>query len=96
MPWRDPSNWVPFVMSAGASSERLNVQRIIEAIIIALVTGGVTMYGAQQMVVAKLENLDENLAKLERRQEQIFQDLYRPRVSPLERDWMRSVPAAPK
>ncbi len=93
MHWSDPSNWLPFVLSAGAAGQKLNVQRIIEAIIIAMVTGGVTMYGAQQMVVAKLDALDRNLAKLEMRQEQIFRDLYRPRVSPIEREWKRLNPA---
>ncbi len=81
----DPSNWLPFFLTAGSS--RLNVQRIIEAVIIAGISGGVTMYGAQKMLVTRLENMDRNIMRLEKRQERMFNDLYRPRVSPLEQRW---------
>ena len=47
-------DFIPFVMATG-SQVHLSIARIIEALIIAAVTGGVVLYGANQVLGTKLE-----------------------------------------
>lgn len=45
---------IPFVLAAG-SHINISVARIAEALIIALITGGVAVYGTTQVMEAKME-----------------------------------------
>ena len=51
-------DFIPFVMMAGQHA-KMSVARILEALIIAIVTGGVVMYGVTQTLDAKQTALKE-------------------------------------
>jgi len=49
---------LPFMLSLqNEGASRVNIQRIVEAVIIAGVTAGLTMYGTQQVIKVQIENL---------------------------------------
>lgn len=62
---------LPFMlMTQDAHAGRFNMQRILEAILIAAATAGITMWGTQQVIETKLDNLtqkvEQNRAQIEK------------------------------
>ena len=94
----DPSSLVPFVATAG-KTPRLSGARIIEAIIIAAITAGGSMYVSQAVLEAKFDAAVESInhkvdsaaeqfngiaRRLERRMDRMEGDFYIPRGSDAE------------
>ena len=78
-----PDWWrlLPFVLSAGGQAPRLSITRIIEALIIAGICSGVTIYATQQVLGVRIQNIERSMDRMEHRIEQIQRDLYVPRGS---------------
>jgi len=89
MPWKDPTNWVPFMLSAGTSAARWNAQRILEALLIAFFTGGVVMYGTQKVLDARMDSFSEDMRELKAQVGEMRRDLYAPKHSKDGFDWHR-------
>ena len=82
MPWRDPSNWMPFMLSASTmTNQRWNMQRIIEALLNPGIAGGVSMYGTQQVLGARMESMSKEISRMEKQLDEIRKDFYRPLLS---------------
>lgn len=94
----DPSSLIPFVASAG-KTPRLSGARIIEAIIIAAITAGGSMYASLAVLEAKFDAAVESInhkvdsaaeqfngiaRRLERRMDRMEGDFYIPRGSDAE------------
>ena len=83
---KDP-NWlniIPFMLTAG-QTQKLSVQRITEAVIIAGITAGVVMYTTQQVIAERLEGVRKDVQRVEQKVnivdtkvERIRDDLYIP------------------
>lgn len=50
---------LPFILATGAEA-KLNIPRVVEAVIIA----GITMYGTQQVMAARLEGFEKAIDKI--------------------------------
>jgi hypothetical protein len=84
---KDPSNWldlIPFMLRAG-QTQKLSMQRIAEAVIIAGITAGVVMYSTQQVIAERLEGVRKDVQRVEQKVnvvdskvERIRSDLYAP------------------
>lgn len=60
MPWGNPEWWigmVPFLITGGDKQPKFSTARLIEAAIIAIVTGGVVLYGTVQVIGAQIESV---------------------------------------
>ena len=67
-------NWLPFFLVARRASDsgslpevRLNTAKLIEALLIAGITGGVVMYGVQMKLDAQMADLRSQIAMLQTR-----------------------------
>lgn len=47
--------WIPFILAAG-NQIHLSIARIVEALIIAAVTGGIVLYGSTKMLETKIDS----------------------------------------
>ena len=71
MPWRQIlshdflSHIAPFVLAAGAKQPQWNIQRILESLIIAAITAGVTMYGVVQSMRVEISQLHTDIQRVE-------------------------------
>lgn len=84
---KDPSNWlnlIPFMLHTG-QTQKLSMQRIAEAVIIAGITAGVVMYSTQQVIAERLEGVRKDVQRVEQKVnvvdtkvERIRDDLYAP------------------
>ena len=83
---KDPSwlHLLPFVLHTG-QSQKLSVQRIAEAVIIAGITAGVVMYAGQQVLTERLsglksevQSMSKRVGDVDRKVEQLRSDLYVP------------------
>lgn len=83
---KDP-NWLgllPFMLHTG-QSQKLSMQRIAEAVIIAGITAGVVMYAGQQVLAERLsgvsmevQGVKQSVKDVDRKVEQLRRDLYVP------------------
>lgn len=80
--WHEPTTWAfPFFLGVQSQGEhKLNVTRIIEALIIAAVAGGVSMYASQAVMTAEMETVKAAVERIENNQKEMRRDLYRPAV----------------
>ena len=83
---KDPSwlHLIPFMLTTG-QSQKLSVQRITEAVIIAAITAGVATYAGQQVLTERLSGLrvevqsvKQSVQEINRKVEQLRNDLYVP------------------
>lgn len=51
----------PFLLQAGQSQQKFNGQRLIEAVLIAVVTAGGTSYASKEMVAREFESIEKRL-----------------------------------
>lgn len=70
--------FIPFVCAAGAQQPHWNIQRIIEAVIIAAIAGGMSTWATQQVLTERINTLQTSVSKVEAQVDQIRRDLYRP------------------
>jgi hypothetical protein len=82
MDLKDPTSWIPFMLTAGGQSTHLNIQRIFEAVLIAAVAGGVATWGTQQVLVYRIGSLEQSVLEVKREVGEIRRDIYRPAVKP--------------
>lgn len=72
------SSWIPFTLQAGQEQPKMNIQRIIEALLIAAITGGVAMYATVQVLDTRLENMQRDVQRLEQSVNRMQDDFYKP------------------
>lgn len=72
--------FVPFLMTAG-TEPKLGLQRILEALIIAAVAGGVSVYASTKVMTEQINSLKETTQELKGAVREIQRDLYVPKVS---------------
>lgn len=88
---KDPTNWlnvIPFMLHTG-QTQKLSLQRIAEAVIIAGITAGMVMYAGQQVIEESLKWLRNDVQRVEQKVnvvdakvERIRDDLYAPVTNP--------------
>lgn len=79
---KELGEWVPFMASAALPpGGKWNGQRIVEALIIAGITGGVATYSTQQVMQEKMATLTKEVREVKAEVYQIRQDFYVPRVA---------------
>jgi len=71
-------NLIPFMLATGQES-KLSPQRILEALMIAALTGAISVYATQQVIAVELEGIKKEMSKLEESVNQIRGDIYVPR-----------------
>jgi len=75
----DPMVWsIPFFLGTASQEHKLNITRVVEALIIAGVAGGVSVYSAQQVTAEKMNSLSSAIERIEANQLQIQRDMYKP------------------
>ena len=75
----DIGHLVPFLLSTGAPQPRWNVQRFLEALIIAAATAGVSMYAVQERLSVEISHLNSSVQELKSEVRRIQSDVYVPR-----------------
>ena len=69
-------SWLyPFVLGVTGGGPKLNAQRIIEALIIAGVVGGITLYGNNAILSTKIEAIQASTDRIEAAQHQAQRDM---------------------
>lgn len=69
--------YIPFItMTMGGKNPHLNFSRIVEAVIIAIVAGGLSAYITVQKIDLKLSYLEQKVDK-------IYSDVYKPSWAPV-------------
>lgn len=71
-------NFIPFTLAEGQAQPKMNIQRIIEALLIAAITAGVAMYASMQVLDTRLQNMQNDVQRLEQSVKEMQRDLYRP------------------
>lgn len=72
----DWKTFIPFVLATGQHPP-LNMTRVIESLIIAAVTGTVTMWGVQQQVQTEIEQIKEQSRRIEASLVELQQSVHR-------------------
>lgn len=75
-------DYLPFVIAAGihpgTSKIKMNTSRIIEAIAIALISGGLSMYGTVNALGTRMEALEKQQMYMQQEVKKMRDDLYTP------------------
>ena len=71
-------NWIPFTLSEGQAQPKMNIQRLIEALLIAAITGGIAMFATVQVLDTRLQNMQRDMQRLEQSVNRINNDFYQP------------------
>lgn len=79
MSFPPPDHWIPFLLSAGVGQPKWNVQRFLEAVIIAAFTGAVTVYATQEKLSVEILHLSQAVNELRSEIKEIRSDVYAPR-----------------
>lgn len=74
----DMSNFIPFLLSAGMKQPHWNLQRVIEALLIGAITGGIAMWGTQQVIATQMQALEKQVIEVKTELREIRSDIYRP------------------
>jgi len=61
-----------------SSTTRVSIQRVAEAILIAVLTAGMAMYATQQVIKTELAGVKKDVSRIEQTVDDIRRDLYRP------------------
>ena len=67
---------IPFLLTSAAP--KFSFQRLFEAILIAVLTAGGTMYATQQVIQTELEGVKRDVTRIEISVKQIQRDFYKP------------------
>lgn len=80
--WHNLLHFIPFLLSTSqASASKLNVQRIVEALIIAAITGGVALYAGSAVLESRLNALERNIEKLDGKMDRLQIQVYQSHLS---------------
>lgn len=72
-------DFVPFVHQRNGEDEyKMDVKAIIQALIIASVTGVIVMYGAQKSLIVELASIKEDISEVKHSVREIRKDIYIP------------------
>lgn len=75
-------DYLPFVLAAGVNnvkgSIKMNTSRIIEALLIAGISGGLSMYGTVYALGSKIDALERNQTFMQQEITKMRDDLYTP------------------
>ena len=71
---------VPYMLSSGQKPPNMNTQRILEQIIGAAIIGAIVLYGTVQVLGADIKGIQEDVKRIENRQNKLYNDIYRPSV----------------
>lgn len=76
-------DYVPFVYSRESTKGdyRVDIKGIIQALIIAAVTGLMVMYGAQKSIMVELDSIRKSIHEIKENQDDFRKDFYLPRRS---------------
>lgn len=75
-----PLDYVPFIhQRTGEDSYKMDIKAIIQALIIAAVTGMIVMYGTQKSLMIELTSIKEDIAEVKHSVREIRKDIYVPR-----------------
>jgi len=72
------SNRLPFTLTADQEQPKMNIQRMIEAVIIAAIIGGITMYASVGVISNDIRNLRNDVQRIEQSVNRITDDFYKP------------------
>lgn len=71
-------NRIPFTLAAEQDQPKMNLQRILEAVIIAAIIGGITMYASVGVISNDIKNLRNDMQRIEDSVNGIRKDFYKP------------------
>lgn len=71
---------VPFMLNSGQKPPNMNIQRILEQIIAAAIIGAIVLYGTVQVLGADIKSLQKDVQRIEKKQDKLYGDFYRPLV----------------
>ena len=71
-------NRLPFTLTADQEQPKMNIQRMIEAVIIAAIIGGITMYASVGVISNDIRNLRNDVQRIEQSVNRITDDFYKP------------------
>lgn len=79
------ASWLQYIPFAAVTMDsqditRISVQRILEAVIIAGVTAGFSVYATQQVISAKIDMLERSINSCHDQVNQIRSDIYKPMI----------------
>lgn len=69
---------IPFTLAAEQDQPKMNIQRIVEAVIIATIIGGITMYASVGVISNDIKNLRSDMQRMEKSVNRITDDFYKP------------------
>ena len=69
---------IPFTLAAEQDQPKMNIQRIVEAVIIAAIIGAITMYASVAVISSDIQNLRNDLKRVEESVNGIRADFYPP------------------
>lgn len=72
-------SFIPFIMSVNGEY-KINMTRIIEAVIISVLGGAVAGYITMVKMEVKMADLKEDVRRLEAKVDKIYGDIYRPEI----------------
>lgn len=71
---------IPFLMAtSGEGGHKLNITRIVEAIIIAGILGAMMMWGGQKVIETELRHVNTKIDQLYEQVQGMRKDLYQPK-----------------
>lgn len=69
---------IPFTLTSEQDQPKMNIQRIVEAVIIAAIIGAITMYASVAVISNDIQNLRNDLKRVEESVNGIRADFYPP------------------
>ena len=69
---------IPFILTSEQDQPKMNIQRIVEAVIIATIIGGITMYASVGVISNDIKNLRSDMQRMEKSVNRITDDFYKP------------------
>lgn len=69
---------IPFTLTSEQDQPKMNIQRIVEAVIIATIIGGITMYASVGVISNDIKNLRSDMQRMEKSVNRITDDFYKP------------------
>lgn len=69
---------IPFTLTSEQDQPKMNIQRIVEAVIIAAIIGAITMYASVAVISSDIQNLRNDMQRIETSVNGIRNDFYKP------------------
>lgn len=71
---------LPFIKHSDLGDYKMSASRIFEAIIIAFITGALSVYATQKVLETKIDGITQQMNRIEQSVEKMRDDFYRPSV----------------